>query len=477
VHYNLQQFIDSINEADEGSDVIAFFDFDKTLIAGYSAAAFIWQQLKSGKLGPTDIRNQLAAARNYTKGSMNFSDFVVETSQFLKGQTEDDLAKHGEIVYKKSIHGAIYPEARALIEAHQARGHTVAIVSSATYHQIAPAARELEIEHILCTELEMVDGVFTGEIIHPSCFGKGKKLAADNLCNELGADIDISFFYTDSEDDLPLIDGVGNPRIVNPSKTLGRLARKHQWPICKFADRGRPGLMDVAKMGSVYTMMPTAMAAAMPLWALTGNKRKAINTAMSFWADYASALTGLTYDIDGEEHLYEQRPAVFIFNHQSSADTVIIAKLLKKDFTGIGKKEIARMPIVGPVFKFADVILIDRSDGKKAIETMKPVVNALKHDKLSVVLAPEGTRSYGTHLGKFKKGAFHIAIQAGVPVVPIVIHNAADTLPRGRQIARAADIKVTVLPPIDVSKWKLSQMNAHVAKVRDMFVETLGQSG
>lgn len=472
---NLGQLIESIHAADKGPDVVAFFDFDKTLIAGYSAQAFMWQQLKSGNLGPRQIADQVANVARYSRGGIGFSDFVAESSEFMTGQTEEQLAKHGDVVYKKSVAGSIYPEARELLAAHKAMGHTVAVVSSATKHQIAPAARELGIDHIMCTELEMVDGVFTGNVISPTCFGEGKRIAAEKFCKEHGADLDISFFYTDSEDDLPLSRAVGNPRIVNPSKTLAKISAEEDWPVCNFKERGRPKLTEIAKMGSVYYMMPAAMTMALPIWALTGDKRSAVNTGISLWADYASALTGLKYDIEGEDHLWEHRPAVFIFNHQSAADTVIITKLLRRDFTGIGKQEIKKMPIVGQMMKFADVVFIDRANAKDAIEAMKPVVKAIKEDGLSVTLAPEGTRSYGNKLGTFKKGAFHIAMQAGVPIIPIVIHNAADSLPRGRQIAKPANIKVTVLPPVDTSTWKASNMRKQVEGVRNQFLEVLGQ--
>lgn len=472
---NLQQLIESIHAADRGPDVVAFFDFDKTLIAGYSAQAFMWQQLKSKKLGPKQIASQVANATRFSRGSVGFSDFVAESSQFMKGQTEEQLAEQGSIVFKKSVAGSIYPEARKLLAAHKSMGHTIAIVSSATKHQIAPAARELDIDHIMCTELEMVDDVFTGKVIRPSCFGEGKLTAAEKFCAKQKADLDISFFYTDSDDDLPLSKAVGNPRTVNPNKALAKISADEGWPVCNFKERGRPTIKEVAKMGSMYYMMPAAMTMALPIWALSGNKRNTINTGMSLWADYASALTGLKYDIEGEDHLWENRPAVFIFNHQSAADTVIIAKLLRRDFTGIGKQEIKKMPIVGQMMKFADVVFIDRANSKDAIEAMKPVVKAITEDGLSVTLAPEGTRSYGNKLGPFKKGAFHIAMQAGVPIIPIVIHNATDSMPRGRQVAKAATIRVTVLPPVDTSDWTALHMNKQVEAVRGQFLKVLGQ--
>ena len=193
------------------------------------------------------------------------------------------------------------------------------------------------------------------------------------------------------------------------------------------------------------------------------------------WTDIVAALTGLTFDIEGEEHLWSQRPCVFIFNHQSSIDPIILGKLLRRDITGIGKKEIARFPVVGPAMKYADMVFIDRSSSAKAIEQIKPVIETLKQDKLSVCLAPEGTRSRGTKLGRFKKGAFHIAMQAKVPIVPIVIHNASDALPKGHNIAKPAHIKVTVLPPIKTGRWTAKTVAKHANAIRQKYLEVLGQ--
>jgi putative phosphoserine phosphatase/1-acylglycerol-3-phosphate O-acyltransferase len=78
-------------------------------------------------------------------------------------------------------------------------------------------------------------------------------------------------------------------------------------------------------------------------------------------------------------------------------------------------------------------------------------------------------------LAPFKKGAFHIAMQAGVPIVPIVIRNALDVAPKGDFVFRPATVEVEVLPPVDTSKWQVTTMNSHVSDVRNMFLRTLGQ--
>lgn len=471
----LDEILGDIEAAPEGSSVGAIFDYDGTLIAGYSAAAFLRDQVMSGTMSPRDLSDHFLAVGRFAAGRTGFSALMTATAGSLRGRAESWFEEIGERVYRKSIAGAVYPEARAIVDAHRKRGHTVAIISSATKYQIRPVAEDLGIEHVLCTELAVRDGVFSGEVVRPTCFGDGKRLAAERLAEKTRIDLFETFFYTDSDDDRPLIEAVGRPRILNANRRLERLARRRGWPAYRFTSRGRPDLPTMLRTGIAYGAMPAALLASAPIWALTGRKRDMLNTAIGMWADYAAAATGLRLDVEGEENLWARRPAVFIFNHQSSVDGVIVSKLVRRDFTSIAKKEIERFPVVGQMMKFADVVLIDRSNAGKAIETMKPVIDAIRDDRLSVAMSPEGTRSVSMKLGPFKKGAFHIAMQAGVPIVPIVIHNAADSLPRGANFARPAAIRVTVLPPVDTRDWTVATINRHVEYLRNMFLETLEQ--
>ncbi len=476
MRYGIDDLLDDIRTDEKGPRVAAFFDYDKTLIAGYSVQAFFTEQIRSGKMSPADFRIQAAAAIKYSRKEIGFSDFVASTAKSLRGQAEYAMEEFGQRVYEKKVAGAIYPEARALVEAHKDQGHEVVIVSSATRYQIEPAAQELGVDHVLCTELEVEDGVFTGDVIRPACFGDGKRIAAEAYCAGNEAAISESYFYSDSDDDLPLFEAVGKPCAVNPNDKLRSIARGRYWPVCDFENRGRPTLQQIARTGSVFALLPATLAATAPLWPLSGSKRTALNAASAIWSEVSAAIAGLKFDVKGEEHLWSHRPAVFIFNHQSSIDPLILARLIRRDFTGIGKKEILNFPIIGPAMQYADVVFIDRGSTEKAIRAIKPVISAINDEKLSVCLAPEGTRSAGAKLGRFKKGAFHIAMQAGVPIVPIVIHNARDSLPKGRHIARPATIKVTVLPPVKTSKWTAKKLDHHIDKIRRMYLETLGQS-
>jgi putative phosphoserine phosphatase/1-acylglycerol-3-phosphate O-acyltransferase len=215
--------------------------------------------------------------------------------------------------------------------------------------------------------------------------------------------------------------------------------------------------------------------AGLPIWALTGSQREARNFATSLFADVSSALIGLNLVVRGEENLWSRRPAVFVFNHQSKADVVIIARLLRRDIAGVGKKEIKKMPLIGKTLELAGTVFIDRENAASAIDAMQPLVDAMRNEGKSVVIAPEGTRTISPRLAPFKKGAFHLAIQAGVPMVPIVIHNAGDVAPKGDFVFRPATVEVDVLPPVDTSGWREETIERHVADIRRMFQATLGQ--
>ena len=93
-----------------------------------------------------------------------------------------------------------------------------------------------------------------------------------------------------------------------------------------------------------------------------------------------------------------------------------------------------------------------------------------------MVIAPEGTRSRDGRLGQFKNGAFHLAKQAGVPIVPIVIHNAQDALPYRSLIVRPAEVRVLALEPIRTDDWMPSEIESKTREVRQLYLDTLGQT-
>jgi putative phosphoserine phosphatase/1-acylglycerol-3-phosphate O-acyltransferase len=463
-----------VHRSRRGARVAALFDLDRTLVDGFSVYAFLGERLSSGTMPPRELVANLAAMTNYKLGRIGFSGVLTGTTMALRGVSEASFEELGEQVFRKHLLGRVYPEAKALVKAHRERGHTLAVVSSATRYQIEPVARYLGIEHVLCTQLEVENGVFTGRAIKPACYGEGKAIAARLLAGEEDLDLDASYFYTDAHEDLPLLELVGHPYALNPDRELARVAHERDWPASYFAAR-RTGIRELLGTGLAYGSMIPAAAAGRLVGLLTGSRRAGTNLAISSWAEVATLAIGLDIRVEGRENLWSHRPAVFVFNHQSQADALIMAKLLGEDFTGVAKIEVKSHPIAGPMFTSMDVVFIERSDREKAIKALEPAVEALKNG-VSLVIAPEGTRSETEKLGPFKKGAFHIAMQAGVPIVPVVIHNAIESQPKGEVLFRPANVQVEVLPPVDTGHWKAESLERRVAEVRSMFLRALGQS-
>lgn len=457
-----------------GAHIGAFFDLDRTLIKGFSAKDFFRTRLMSGKVTSRELIAQFAGALSYAIGNNNFASMAAIGAKGVQGIDEKVFLDVGEEVYYKHLAGAIFPESRALVAAHLAMGHTVAIVSAATPYQIEPIARDLKIPQVMCTRMEVKKGKFTGKLIEPTCWGEGKATAGLSLAQQHGLELGKCFFYTDSVEDLPLLEIVGNPRPLNPDAKLASLAFKNDWPVYRFTEDNNSDLTNLVRTGLAGGVFVPAIIRGAIQGMMNLSWTEGVESMMAGLGDFGTAAAGIDLAIKGEEHLWTNRPCVFILNHQSNADFLIAAKLIRKGARGIAKKELQKMPIVGQMLAASGTIFLDRENKDKSIEALAPAVESLKGGT-SVVIFPEGTRSYNYTLGKFKKGAFHLAMQAGVPLVPIVLKNAHDAMPRGKNIFKPTLVEVVVLPPIPTSDWTKSTMNEKIDEVRNLFLNELGQ--
>ncbi len=461
-----------IDEGPAGPSVAAFFDLDRTLLAGFSATAFVWDDLVKGRMGAWELLDTLTVATRFQLQQIGFSGFVSSVVARLAGMAESEYQATAERVFTEQLAGAVYPEARALVHAHLRKGHTVAVVSSATRYQIEPLARDFGIEHVLCTNLEVQDGRLTGRVVSPTCYGEGKAEAARGFAAPRSIDLARSYFYTDSDEDLPLLEIVGHPRPTNPSARLTEIAAKRGWPVKRFQSRGTPGALQILRTSLAIGSVVPSLLLGVPAFLLGGSWRRVVNVTISTWGELGTALAGVDLRVTGEEHLWSQRPAVFIFNHQSGIDVLLLCRLLRRDIIGIAKQEVRRNPIFGPVFALAGAVFVDRFNHQKAVAALGPAVEALRQG-LSVVLAPEGTRSVTPRPGRFKKGAFHLAMAAGVPIVPIVFRNALDALPKHGLVVRPTTVEVIVHPPIPTGGWAIEDLDRHIAEIHKLYTETL----
>lgn len=457
-----------------GRTTAAFFDFDGTIIATHSVRDMFLERLKNGEISSQELFDLGDMVTRYLLNVSGFEDALVSAVRNLEGMPERELAELGEKVTREHLAAEIFPEVRAMIAAHEQQGHTVVIVSSATRYQIEPVARILGVEHILCTELELEDGRLTGRVKGEPCFGENKLLAARDFAAKQRVRLQKSYFYTNGIEDLPLLEAVGHPVTINPDRKLAAVARENGWRAVYLESRGMIGVGDVVRSLLVYGTALPLLAAGLPIRALGASEREATNISLSAWTSVASAIARLKLFVDGEAHLWSHRPAVFIFNHRSAVDVLITARMLREDVIGVAKKEIKHQLPMGIAFTYTGTVFIDREHVGDPRLALKPAVDALRSGR-SVVIAPEGTRSRDGRLGPFKLGAFHLARQVGVPIVPIVIHNAQDALPYKGVVVRPAEVKVTVLPPQPTDKWRLADVEEQAERIREMYLEALGQ--
>jgi putative phosphoserine phosphatase/1-acylglycerol-3-phosphate O-acyltransferase len=472
VNRQLPLSLAEIEASPGGPEVGAFFDLDGTLVAGYTAMVFAEDRYRRRQVGVGEAIRATTLGAMHLAGRATFADLIALGAGAWKGLPLSELEELGQDLFEKRISERIYPEVRELVAAHHRRGHTVVLASSATVFQAQPAARALGIEHVLCSELETENGILTGVVREPMMWGAGKARAVERFAADHGVDLAQSWFYADGDEDEALMHLVGHPRPTNPGKRLGAVARRRGWPVLRFASRGGNGLVNVARnlTGLAATVPVGALATAAGV--LNWNRRQAVDLTLTHATEVLLAISGVEVSAVGEEHLFSHRPAVFIWNHRNNFDPLVVAKLVRGGFTAVGKKELARDPIMGTAGRFFDMVYIDRSDTARAVETLRQV-NELAQQGLSVLVAPEGTRSRTGELGPFKKGAFRIAMDTGLPIVPIVIRNADVLGPRNATFMRPGKVDVVVLPPIDVSGWTLPELEERIAEVRQRFVDTL----
>ena len=213
--------------------VAAFFDVDGTLLACNSAPLYMRHLRRTGQARRRDVAWTLYYLLRYKFGMLDLEGTVGESMRFVRGKTERAVRDDAATWYHRDVRRHLQPQMRALVAAHRALGHVPVIATSATRYLAEPLAAELRIDHFLVTQLTVREGVFTGEAIRPVCYGAGKLHWARLLAEREGFVLAESFFYTDSITDLPLLDAVGHPRIVNPDPPLRRLAQRRQWPVLR----------------------------------------------------------------------------------------------------------------------------------------------------------------------------------------------------------------------------------------------------
>src|SRR2546428_6351087 len=197
-----------------------------------------------------------------------------------------------------------------------------------------------------------------------------------------------------------------------------------------------------------------------------------------WWAEWGARtwlrLTGVKVNVTGQEHLDPKQTYVFVANHWSYLDAAPLFAYTGRRMGMVAKKELLKAPILGYGMGFVNVIAIDRSNRERAVETLKIATERLRSG-ICFGVCPEGTRALPGEMLPFKKGAFHMAVQAGVPIVPIALKNSDMLMGKGTGEAWPGTIDMVMLPPVDTSWVKSDEdLDALVRQVQNGIMDELG---
>ncbi|KAI0805258.1 hypothetical protein GGR55DRAFT_286070 [Xylaria sp. FL0064] len=186
--------------------------------------------------------------------------------------------------------------------------------------------------------------------------------------------------------------------------------------------------------------------------------------------------TGISFEVeDPNKYLETVRPAVFIGNHQSELDVLMLGCMFPKYCSVTAKKNLKSVPILGWYMTLSGTVFIDRKNSKNARDAMAGAAEEIQRRKQSVYMFPEGTRSYAKEPGllPFKKGAFHLAIQAGVPIVPVVAANYSHILHIKSLVFNRGKIPVKVLDPIPTTGLTAEDVDELTRSTRELMLQEI----
>ena len=192
-----------------------------------------------------------------------------------------------------------------------------------------------------------------------------------------------------------------------------------------------------------------------------------VHKVQQFWSRSFFWLMFLPVSVDGQEHIVPGQSYVFVANHQSMFDVWLVYGWLPVIFKWLMKAELRKVPFVGTGCKAAGHIFIDRRSTKAAMESLKEVEKQLVNGVCTVIF-PEGTRSLNGEVGRFKRGAFQIAWDLGLPIIPLSLAGCYEVLPKGKPFVYRAPVHMHIGEPIDLKQF--SDPNEAIEAVRNAVI-------
>jgi len=189
------------------------------------------------------------------------------------------------------------------------------------------------------------------------------------------------------------------------------------------------------------------------------NLHCACDRAARGWAQNILWASKVRVELEGVENLLTDEPQIVVSNHQSWFDVFALAAHLPVRYRFVAKKELGEIPIFGKAWKSCGHVSVDRGNREAAIASLDQAWREIHEEKLTMVLFPEGTRSPDGRLKGFKKGAFVMAVQGQVPLVPVAVVGSREVMPKGRVKVRSGTITLRIGAPIPTKGSTIQDRN------------------
>jgi putative phosphoserine phosphatase/1-acylglycerol-3-phosphate O-acyltransferase len=430
----------------------AFFDLDRTLLAGASGPTISAALREVGLLSDRHIPGEGLVFKIFDLVGENRPSMILtrQAARMAGGWSTDAAEEAGEIAAAILV-DQVQPFARVLIAQHREEGRKVVMATTTPEHLVRPLAERLELDDVIATRYGRRGAEFSGDIDGEFVWGKGKYRAVKEWSERNGVDLDESYAYSDSYYDVPLLNAVGHPVVVRPDPRMRVQAVARRWPVISLDVP--PGVPKLLGLEPQQVIMPFARTELVP---------------------YARI------HIEGADHIPTSGPAILCGNHRSYFDPLAIGYAVAKKGRPVrflGKKEVFDAPVVGDLARAMGGIRVARGTGSD--EPLKEAAAALEAGEVVVVM-PQGTIPRGIAFFdpklKGRWGAAKLAGMTRAPVIPMGLWGTERVWPRNARLPNLLnvtdppDVSVRVGQTIDLT---YDDATADTERIMDAIVELL----
>jgi putative phosphoserine phosphatase/1-acylglycerol-3-phosphate O-acyltransferase len=431
----------------------AFFDLDRTLLAGASGEVFAEAmraaELSSGSLPGERLLFSVFNAIGETLPSMVLARQAVTLAT---GRPRSAVLAAADSVADRLV-SMVQPFAAAAFAQHRDAGRPIVLATTTPIDLVRPFAERLGFDDVIATRYEVdEDGNYTGRLDGPFVWSAGKLQAISEWADRHDIDLAQSYAYSDSVYDSPMLSAVGFPVVVNPDARLVLLAAVRRWPTINFDVP--PG---VVKVPVIETEL----------------QRLALQFARPAAYPYAR------FDIAGVERIPRDGPVILVANHRSYFDPAAMSVVIGRSGRTarfLGKKEVFDAPIVGQLAAAMGGIRVDRGTGSD--EPLQAAADALAAGEM-VAMMPEGTIPRGPAFFRPPQGrwgAARLAQMTGAPVIPVGLWGTERVWPRSSRfpdvlnVTDPPEVRIRVGEPVELKRRSLA---ADTKRIMSAIVELL----